>query len=282
MIPFHQYVDLEYEGGGIGEYQYYDRHNQAWDTTTCSYTGTSRCAKMDCHLPSTHFSLLGFFKHRSIEDWFGQLFKHEGMCIWTDSEYSFMKNAKGSWPKGCILTGTTTSSGDSIYYAIKPVSGGGITFGLYTDTRCVKEYQTSGKDDPITPENVLGNILVDGGSGDHSNDRNKNNGGDAAYDTFDESLSAWDDAFDIFKLCQPCVAHDLYNYGYSGNGMYGSSYGQYSYGNDDGYNGKGDDYDCYDDAGYTNVNQCMKFMAKTSMYTAYVTTAFVLPRCGCL
>ena len=42
---------------------------------------------------------------------------------------------------------------------------------------------------------------------------------------------------------------------------------QYNYNNNDGGDG-GDDFDCYDQADYTNVNQCMKFMAKTEMQTA--------------
>ncbi len=33
-------------------------------------------------------------------------------------------------------------------------------------------------------------------------------------------------------------------------------------------NGGTADFDCYDQADYTNVNQCMKFMAKTEMQTA--------------
>jgi hypothetical protein len=75
--PTTQYVDLEYEGGGIGEYSYWDMDRKSWDRTTCDYTGSSRCAKMDCHLDNTHWSLLGFFKHRNYDDWMEQLFKHE-------------------------------------------------------------------------------------------------------------------------------------------------------------------------------------------------------------
>ena len=36
-----------------------------------------------------------------------QLFKHEGMCVWTEEEYAFMKNARKAWPKGCANTYTT-------------------------------------------------------------------------------------------------------------------------------------------------------------------------------
>jgi hypothetical protein len=289
-------VDLAYEGGGIGEYQFYDKNTSKWDTSTCDYSakfksgnnknnnnnnnknnnnnnnnngGTPRCAKMDCHLKDTHWSLLGFFKHKSYDDWMEQLFKHEGICVWTDDEYSFMKNARKAWPQGCSVSGTVTESGDPIYYDVMPVHGGGITVGLYTDTRCVKAYQSLGKDDPITVENVLGNVLANSGnSRDHnSGDKNNNNNDNSAStSTFSESLATWDSAFDKFKICQPCVAYDRYNYGYSANddSYRGSNYGTYRYGYDVDdwvwyyyYSQKygGNDFDCYDDAGYTNVNQ---------------------------
>jgi len=245
------YVDLDYEGGGIGEYQYWNATDSSWDTTACEYSGSGRCAKMDCHLENTHFSLLGFFKHKSYDDWLEQLFKHEGICIWNDEEYSFMKNAREVWPQGCIDSYTMTNDGAEIYYDIKPVQGGDIEVGLYTDTQCIKEYTSTGSNDPITVENILGNFFAENdGSGD---------GDDGYYDfssdTLEESMERWNSAMEQFRVCQPCVSYDIENV--DGTKFY----------DDDGGNG-GDMFECYDDAGYTNVNQCMKFMAKTTMNTA--------------
>jgi len=246
------YVDLEYEGGGIGEYQFYNATENAWDNTACLYSGSDRCAKMDCHLDSTHFSLLGFFKHKSYDDWLEQLFKHEGICVWNDEEYAFMKNAREVWPQGCVDSYTTTDDGDEIYYDIKPVRGGDIEVGLYTDTQCIKDYTPYGNNDPITVENVLGNFFLNAdGSGDEDNYY------DFSSDTLEQSMERWDSAFAKFRICQPCVAYDLQN-------VDGSEYSD----DDGGGDGDGDMFDCYDDADYTNVNQCMKFMAKTTMNTA--------------
>ena len=154
-----------------------------------------------------------------------------------------MSIAREAWPQGCILSGTTTEDGNPIYYDLKPVQGGGITLALYTDERCVSEYQRQGRNDPISIENVIGNLLVEGGSGDSKD--NNNYDFSSTYDTLEASLEAWDSAFDIFKICQPCVAHDLLNYGYNGKGQYGANYGKYTYGNDDAYNGgNGADFDC--------------------------------------
>lgn len=70
------YVDLEYEGGGIGEYQYWDRGTQQWNDTAClfgengsGHSGDgdddgggdgsySRCAKMDCHKEDVRLCIL--------------------------------------------------------------------------------------------------------------------------------------------------------------------------------------------------------------------------------
>jgi hypothetical protein len=263
---------LEYEGGGIGEYSYWDSDRKAWDRTTCDYTGSDRCAKMDCHVDNTHWSLLGFFKHRNYDDWMEQLFKHEGYCVWHNGEYGFMNQARKSWPQGCTLSSTTTGdNGDVlIYYDMKPIRGGGITVGLYTDAQCIVEYKTHGKDDPITVENVVGNFLDSSNNNNNNNKNNNNNDDYVVYDTLDENLAAWDAGLSQFTICQPCLAHDLLNYGYNGGNSRGANYGKYNYGkgDDDKYTTSGNDYDCYDQADYTNVNQCMKFMAKTTMKTA--------------
>ena len=160
------------------------------------------------------------------------------------------------------MSESVTSTDQPIYYDLKPTSGGMITVGLYTDTRCVQEYQSHGSHDTITAENVLGNILLNNrGGGGKSRDNNNNNNNYSNY-TLTEALTMWDSAFDAFTICQPCVAYDLDNVGYNTNDdvSKGSAYNTYRYGYTDDYfqyyySNKGADFDCYDDAGYTNVNQ---------------------------
>jgi hypothetical protein len=203
---------------------------------------------MDCHLENTHFSLLGFFKHKSYDDWMEQLFKHEGICVWTDEEYAFMKGAREAWPQGCIVSSYALSDGTQIYYDVKPIQGGDITVGLYTDTQCIKEYD--GSDGSISVDSVLGNFLLSNGGG--SGDQNYNY--DFSSDTLEQSLARWDSAFGAFHTCQPCVAYDLENT--DGTKYY----------NDDAGNGQGEIFDCYDDADYTNVNQ-VTFLSTAIMST---------------
>jgi hypothetical protein len=194
----------------------------------------------------------------------------QGYCVWHNGEYGFMNSARKSWPQGCTLSSTVGGeNGDvAIYYDLKPVHGGAITVGLYTDSQCIVEYKARGKDDPVTVENVVGNFL--NGNNNNNNHNNNKNDDYVVYDTLDENAAAWDAAFARFTICQPCLAHDLLNYGYNGGNSRGANYGKYNYGkgDDDKYTSNGNDYDCYDKADYTNVNQCMKFMAKTTMKTA--------------
>jgi hypothetical protein len=133
------YVDLKYSGDEIGEYQFWDRKNSRWDDTSCK-DRDGHCAKMDCHMPDTHFSLLGYFKEPNLDDWLEQLFKHEGVCLWTDTEYSFMQQNRQAWPEGCVNSKSTDSYGNYLYFDIKPIVTGGMTLALYTDSMCTQEH----------------------------------------------------------------------------------------------------------------------------------------------
>jgi hypothetical protein len=121
----------------------------------------------------------------------------------------------------------------------------------------------------VTVENVVGNFLMTHGGNSHCGDNKEESS--TNYQALSEASAA-------LKALSHCVAYDYYNYGYSANddAYRGSNYNTYRYGYDDDYawnyyyskKYSSNDVDCYDDADYTNVNQCMKFMAKTTMSTA--------------
>ena len=67
-----QYVDLDYSGEGIGEYQFFDRHSGSWDKKSC-IAENGRCAQFDCHLSNTNFKLLGLFKEPNYHQWMEQV-----------------------------------------------------------------------------------------------------------------------------------------------------------------------------------------------------------------
>ena len=231
---------MDYSGGGIGEYQFYDRKAQKWDDTSC-VAGNGRCAKMDCHLKHTNFKLLGFFKEPNYHEWMEQLFKHQGVCLWTDNEYNFMQTDRYLWPCYCTSTGKVDEDGNTLYYDTKPMAEGRIGLGLYTDNRC--KYDYAGTLDMME--------LLESGGGD------RNEYGSVAQ--LKKGLEDWNSAFDAFKVCQPCKAYNLgYNKDVNKGGRQGGD------ADEDGYS-----FACYDDADYLNVNQCMKFKTKTEMMAAH-------------
>ena len=237
-----QYVDENYQGGGIGEYSYYNPSKQAWDNSACQAHGNGRCAPMDCHeTNTTTWKLMGVFKEASYfgnDAFFEQLFKHEGICVWNNDDlYSFMQTArKNYWPNGCISTGIqiknsySSSYGSYLYLDLRPTWNGNMTYGLYSDDICKNEYDLP----DMNVDTITKNLGLLYGS----------------------SLQTWNNGLEAFKVCQPCKAYNLKN-------TYASStyYGSYSDTSDPnkGY------FQCYDDAGYTNVNQCMKFRSHAQL-----------------
>ena len=228
-----QYVDLDYAGGGLGEYKIWDHENQDWDTSTCGKTGGNRCVKMDCHLPETHYSLIGYYKEPNYREWMEQLFKHEGVCawdFWDDADtYEAMQDMREKWPEKC--TGVALGNGDYVYYDIEPQADARIGIAVYTDTKCTQKNQ----------EDIdLSEILY----------------GSDAYD-IEENIDIWNDAFDVWKYCQPCKAYDL--------GAANNNKDERKLQDDSDNQGN---WACEDDAGYHDVNQCMKFKTKTKMIPA--------------
>jgi hypothetical protein len=221
------YADLGYEGNGLSEYKMYDPHAGQWDSSGCEADDDdeNRCVKMDCHLEGTEFELLGMFMEPSLENWFGQLFKHEGYCIWTGDEYDFMQDARESWPEGC-----SQSYISGLYYSAKPVESGGMGIGAYTDSLCTQE----SSNEEISVSDLTG------GSIDQ------------------DFIDTWNAYLSIYTICQPCIA---YVPGWMSNYQDGSQDSQ-----DRRLEGEGNgSFECGDAAGYTNVNQCMKFNSQTYM-----------------
>jgi hypothetical protein len=247
------YVDLNYQGGGIGEYQYYNPYGKYWDQTACNKHGNGRCAYMDCHDPdTTTWTLMGVFKEASFfgnDAFFEQLFKHEGTCLWNDEDiYDFMSGAREKmWPQGCVETGYC-DDGTCLYIDLKPTPGGNMTLGLYTDYICKTEY-------------IGGYTLVDSVA--------KNMG--LMYSGY---IAAWNNAMEVYKVCQPCRTYNL-KASVNNYDDYYNKYNnddKYAWGNPDddqyNYDPNGGYFWCSDDADYNNVNQCMKFRTHAELEVA--------------
>ena len=171
-----------------------------------------------------------------------QLFKHEGDCVWTDEEFKFMQQDRDGWPHACTESYYTDENGVTLYYDTKPEPYGVMSIGIYNDDLCIDEY--------------TGNIDV----GDVFQwDKRDADDYAAASSSLEEELAIWNDYFSVWRQCQPCKAYDLTNI------VAGKGYDS----NRDGDRYDGDEeFKCHDDAGYDDVNQCMKFKTKTKMLSA--------------
>jgi hypothetical protein len=200
-----QYVDESYSGGGIGEYAIFDTQKGYYDSTACNTHGNGNCKLMDCHDPSsTNWKLIGVFKEASFfggDAFFEQLFKHEGVCLWNDDDiYEFMSEQRQSgFSSGCLNTGVETGhfneyGDDYLYIDLKPTYNGNMTYALYTDYVCSVEYDGNG----YNVDSIAANMGL-------------------LYGTY---LETWNNAMEVFKVCQPCRAYNLQN---SGSSRYKSS-----------------------------------------------------------
>lgn len=202
---------------------------------------------MDCHESSSqNWQLLGVYKEAFYaQQWMEQLFKHAGYCLWDESTYEFMQDYRESWPESCTSTGLQSASGIPLYLDLKPATYGNMAFGLYTDSICKTEY-TGSSYNAATVASQLGYL-----SGNY--------------------LTAWNKAMNQYKQCQPCIATDTRSYRSSSSSSSSGYSNRYSKNNggrelgDDENNGY---FTCNDDAGYTNVNQCMKFRSHTYLEVA--------------
>lgn len=195
---------------------------------------------MDCHLPNTHFRLVGVFvETEGMYDWAEQLFKHEGYCVWNDDDkYDLMQNHLGDWPSYCIQLTYPDSNGNTLYWHTLPQAEGNVTMGIFTDSSCTQVSETTTFYDYV--EIYYYNYY---GSSDYGAEQ-------AAY--WEYGITMWNEYMNEYKVCQPCRAYSRYK-----NTDNDNSGDRLLENNDN--DGEGDEeqwgYNCYDDAGYTNCNQ---------------------------
>ena len=191
--------------------------------------------KLDCHERNTEWELLGVYKeYDGLEDWAEQLFKHQAYCLWDEETYENMQTWREEWPVECEeLQYLIDSEGNTIYAHLKPVYGGSISMGLYIDDKCTQESVNTYFD-------YIHSYYTYYVSEDQA---------DGAVQTWLDMIDGWNDAMDLFKICQPCRAYSRTP----------SNQQQDEDRSGDENDGEGEQepfgYNCYDDAGYTNCNQ---------------------------
>ncbi|KAL7577309.1 hypothetical protein ACA910_002048 [Epithemia clementina (nom. ined.)] len=287
------YHDPHYRGHGIREYQFYDWESSTWDTSTCSdgdgdgdgqgqglwgFLGRG-CRKMNCHDPgSTHFQLVGIFKETDgIYDWAEQLFKHEGYCVWdgdkegdgeggkeggnnnnknnnkdSSGDYEFMQGILENWSQdGCKKLQLKGSDGNAVYYGALPLPDANVTFATFDDEDCTTVSTTTTLSDYIIKYYTYYYYDSDTGY--------------KAAQNHEWAMIRWNELLNSFKICQPCRAYNRIP-------TYGDDHDNNGDENNNNNDGQGAEepngFNCYDDAGYRNCNQCYKFETHSSLEPA--------------
>ena len=248
---FQQYANPNYGGDQIGEYEFYV--DGKWDNSTCV---GEECTLMDCHDPySSSWELIGIYKETvdfGDNTFYEQLFKHQGFCLWdgdkedhdaddTGSGYRFMQEMRRELPSGCTqIDGMINGTQSNYYIAIKPLSRGDTTLGVYLDSSCLEESAYSFEDYQTSDDEYLASS--------------------GSTDSFD----TWNANMDVYKVCQPCRAYNL-------QPMYEADEDE-DHQRRRNLQGEGESeknyHNCHDDAGYQNCNQCFKFETHTDMAEA--------------
>ena len=191
------YVDSGYRqycGNGIREYQIYDPNKNVWDATTCSGRW-SRYAQLDCHEANKGFDLLSVYKETNgMYDWWEQLFKHEGYCVWNnDEDYATMQTWMKAWPDSCQLLDITDSRGNPLYLDLMPLSGGDMKLAIYIDSTCSKVSSMDYESYTIKYYKSL---------------RYRNQTGYNVAKEYAEAINTWNYRMKSFKVCQPCITYN--------------------------------------------------------------------------
>jgi hypothetical protein len=264
------YRDPRYQGGSIGEYQFYDRMTGEWDDSTCQ---SGRCVRMNCHEERTHFELVGVFKETDgLYDWAEQLFKHQGYCLWdgdkeedndsgdsndenSSGNYDFMQDEYSDWANyfGCNELTMADSDGNTLFIDARPQAEGNFTYGLYTDEDCT-----------LLSSMTWSEYIIEWYQNYYNYYYNGNVDANEIATEHEASVERWNTLMNDYKICQPCRAYNRVVVADDDDNDEDED--------DDQEEGNGEveqwGYNCYDDAGYRNCDQCHKFMAKTDLEPA--------------
>ena len=135
---------------------------------------------------------------------------------------------------------------------------GNITLGIYSDRSCAVLSQTT-----------LTDYVVRLYKNSHYYSSEK---GYEVAATYEQAIQSWNDGMEFFKVCQPCKAYNLQWDDDSENNHGSNDHRDRKrriLGDDnDGDGEEQERFNCFDEAGYTNVNQCYKFETMTAMEKA--------------
>jgi hypothetical protein len=156
-------------------------------------------------------------------------------------------------PTSCKKLSLSDYYGNTLYVAVHPLPEGNMTLEVYTDNKCTV----------LSEELDLESYILMLYSYYGYNQR-----GQQVAQQYSEAIESWNEKMNVFKICQPCRAYNLFYDDGNDNKEHNHRNRALGGNANDGEGEAQERYNCYDDAGYTNVNQCYKFETKTSLEPA--------------
>jgi len=263
------YIDPNYQGLGVSEYQYYDATRHAYDPTACQaiaadndsssssyfWNNNNNCPKkMDCHESHTDFQLLGVFKEPYYASaWVPTLLQHQCGALKqqqdddeqegdNNNEYTasaaYQALTSQQWPEACTATGKYIpvdgdDNGETVQLYVHLQASVTAQLALYVDSHCQTEYVPT--DNAVSQDKLAADLGL----------------ATAAQ------AAQWNEALRPYYYCQPCKAHDLSN---------NRRRRQRSL--EENNNAADTDFACYDAAGEVNANQCAAFAQNSGLQAA--------------
>jgi len=240
------YLNPNYQGGGREEYfgyssnddassSYYDddanngncyrtddgsyhcndySNNDDYDANNGNVNNVADRSSLDCHDSSTEWLLLGVYR-QDFYEFFEQIIKH----VWYYDDYEYIVGSGGLEYMGdnaCSFL-SYADDGTSIFSAIRPMSGGNYSMGIYSDWQCLEHIDE--EEAGFDYDSINGNAAY-----------YNNYGGDDYYngqqDYYDQAqeytLSLFNEVFEEFKYCTLCMDYPSYQDGYFNGDYYGT------------------------------------------------------------
>jgi hypothetical protein len=182
------YYNPNYQGNGY--YEYFDGYYES--------------SSLDCDSSSTEWELIGVYREE-LYQWYEQISKH----MWAIDDYDYVVALAGlayMTDSDCAQVGND-GYGNAIYAGVQPQSRGDIQMALYSDQYCIQLADTDS-----TYSDFVGTTNMQLSSQDNGNYYNDLY--DYWVDSQEYSLYNFNQVYETFKSCTPCMDYPTYQDGY--------------------------------------------------------------------
>lgn len=182
-VMWASYVNPNYQGNAYSE-----------------YFGNNPTSPLDCHEEGTSYKLVGVYR-QELYQFYEQISKH----LWAIDEYEYIVAIAGlkyMTNADCRQVGYD-NYGNSVYGGVAPQPNADITMELYSDSQCTQLLQSS----KYTYASF-------GLESDYQGSSYSGKESTWWSNTQEPSMTLFNEVYEIYKSCTPCVDYPTYQDGY--------------------------------------------------------------------